>query len=200
MLRRKKKTTVIPAEKMALLAEKGFRKARLSRAEKIALAEQGLAEFYTIKEGITTAIPPSDPQLVEEAMAIYSSTTDNSVPLPSLMDISVQLTRTAIKLIQNASNWQPESPAFAQRGGNDDRVSFYKDAGKFTVHFEITKGNDLRSCITVKLTANSNREQLSFDAALFQNNKCIESVHVLKNHNASFSSVATGDYSVKVCI
>ena len=71
MSQRKKKLTVISAEKMAILAEKGLHKARLTKAEKVALAEGSLDELYVIKESIKTPTSPLDRQTIDNIMATF---------------------------------------------------------------------------------------------------------------------------------
>lgn len=198
MLQRKKKIAEIPAEKMGLLAEKGLNKARLSRDELLTLAKRGLAELYNIKEYIKTPTTPLDPQIIKNVMAAYFPETENNVPKNTVIDISILLTNTVLKVIKNSFDWQPDSPVFAQRGDESDSISFFKDTGKFTVHIEISKGSEMRPYINVRLTDKSNLEHSSFEATLFQNCQCVESIHVTKNPVASFSSVVGGDYVLKV--
>lgn len=198
MLSKKVKTTVIPAEKMALLVEKGFTKAKLSRAEKSALAKSGLAEFYSIKEGVKGTVPQPDPPLIDNAIAAFFPPSPKKAAASLVPDFLCELTSAAIALVRIAPDWQPESPLFAQRGEHGNSTSFYKDAGHFQVHFKIAKDQNQRSCITVMLTDKLNQEMVSFDAALFQSERCIESVHVIRNRSASFCSILSGDYTVNV--
>lgn len=193
----KKKEVILSAEKMALLAENGLNKARLSRAEKIALAEDGLDELYTIKESLKTPVSPIDPQLVEKIMNAYFPSKVNSTLMPTVKEISVQLSRSTINVVKNFIDWQIDSPLFAKRGDEPENISFFKSLGNFTIHFEITKDSEQRSCITVILTDSLNKKH-SFEAALFQNEQCIESIHVNKKSAASFSGVLLGDYSLRV--
>lgn len=197
MIQRKKKPIVISAEKMALLVEKGLPKARLSHAEKIALAEGGLDEFYTIKEGIKMPSSPLDRQTIDNLMATFFPSTGKSGDTAVMMDISVKMNQTPIKVVKNAINWLPGSPEFALRGLDSDKVSFYKEEGKFTVHLEISRDCDRHSSISVILTDKAKRK-LPFEVTLFQNGIYAESVHVNKNSFASFSSILSGAYSLRV--
>lgn len=197
MSQRKKKLTVISAEKMALLAEIGLHKARLSHAEKIALAESGLDEFYNIKESIKTPSSPLDRQTIDDIMATFFPPAGKSANTIVMMDISVKMNQTPIKVVKNAINWLPGSPAFAKRGEDQDKISFYKEEGKFTVHLEISKSCDRRTSVSVILSDKTKRA-LSFEATLFQNGMYVESIHVTKNSFALFSGVLPGAYSLRV--
>jgi hypothetical protein len=198
MPQRKKTISLIPAEKMALLAEKGLHAAHLSRAEMLSLAHGGLNEFYAIKKGIKSQHPPLDEQITEKVMATYFPTTASDTLRPSLMDISVRLTRHTIKVVTQTFDWKPDSPVFARRGHESGSVSFYKDTGKLTMHLELTKSCERCACINVRLTDKSKRERSSFEATLFQEDRCIELVHVNTNPTASFSTISPGDYLLRV--
>lgn len=193
----KKRQTVISAEKMALLVEKGFHKARLSHTEKISLAEGGLDEFYNIKGRIKTPTPPLDRQVIDTIMATFFPPTDKRDYSFVMMDISVKMNQTPVKVVKSAINWIPGSPAFAQRGIDSDKISFYKEAGKFTVHLEISRDCDRRSSISVILADKTKRKH-SFEATLFQNGMHTESIYVAKNSFASFSGVLPGAYSLRI--
>ncbi len=197
MSQRKKKLTVISAEKMAILAEKGLHKARLTKAEKVALAEGALDELYVIKESIKTPTSPLDRQIIDNIMATFFPPIGKSTNNAFMMDISVKMNQTPMKVVKNAIDWMSGSPAFAQRGEDPDKISVYKEAGKFTVHIEICKSCDRRSSISVILTDKAKRKT-SFEATLFQNGMCVESIHVTKNSFASFSGILPGAYSLRV--
>lgn len=198
MVQRKKTITEIAAEKMALLAEQGLKKARLTRDEKRILADNGLDELYEIRECLRTPTLPAAPELIEKMMGSLFPKAEVGVSGTSLVDISVRLTTTAMEVIRHVFDWQLDSPAFAQRGDESDVVSFFREAGKYTVHFQIVKGDQKRASINVRLTDKLHRGLSSFEASLFQNGQCIESVHVTRNPVASFPSVIPGDYLVKV--
>lgn len=197
MSQRKKKLTAISAEKMAILAEKGLHKARLSNAEKIALAEGALDEFYNIKESIKTPASPIDRKTIDNIMATFFPPIGKSADNAVMMDISVEMNQTPMRVLKNSIGWLPASPVFAQRGEDPDKISFYREVGKFTAHLEISKGCDRQSCVSVTLTEKSKRKT-SFEATLFQNGICVESVHVTKNSFASFSGILPGAYSLSI--
>lgn len=197
MLQRKIKSIEIPAEKMALLAEKGLHKARLSHAEKMLLAENGLSEFYSIKESIKTPVPSIDQQTVENLIALYFLSSAKKEPGPAVMDVSVRMADQGLKVLSNAGGWFLHSPVFAQRGNESDSISFFKEAGKYTIHMGIVGAKQQRFNITVILTGKS-KKGFSFEVTLFQNGRCIESIHLVKNSEASFSSVLPGNYSLKI--
>lgn len=198
MAQHREKVTVISAEKMALLAEKGLKAARLTDNEMIALASGGLKELYAIKKSLTTSTSPIGQQSIDHAVDLYYSATEKKTPAQSLADIIVRLTNNALNIVAETAGWQLNSPAFARRGSDVNAVSVYKQAGKRTVHLEISKSPDNRASINVRLTTTSKKECTSFEAALFRNEVCIESVHVAKNPVAAFTGIASGDYVVKV--
>lgn len=195
---RKKNVTEISVEKMALLAEQGLKKARLTRDEKLALVENGLDEFYNIRACIRTPTPPADPKLIEKVMTSLFPKKETGASGPSLIDISILLTSATLEVIRHVFDWQLESPAFAQRGDDPGAVSFFREAGKYTVHFQIVKDDQKRASINVRLTGKLYQELSTFEVSLFQNDQCIESVHVTRNPVASFASIVPGDYVVKV--
>jgi hypothetical protein len=198
MSQRRTKVSLIPAEKMALLAEKGLNATHVSRNDLLALAHGGLSELYTIKEGIKNPPPPLDQQLIDQVIAAYFPSPAKTKPTSSLSDIVVQLTKNAVKSVTEPFGWQLNSPAFAQRGPEPRSVSLCKKTGKLIVHLEIAKSFGKGASIAIRLTDSSNRERLSFETALFHNDRCIESVHSAKNPVASFSKIAPGDYLLKV--
>jgi hypothetical protein len=110
------------------------------------------------------------------------------------------LASASIEVTGHVFDWLLESPAFAQRGDDPGVVSFFREAGKYTVHFQIVKDDQMRASINVRLTGKLYQELSTFDASLFQNDQCIESVHVTRNPVASFSSIVPGNYVVKVFI
>ena len=115
MSQRKKKLTAISAEKMAILAEKGLHKARLSNAEKIALAEGALDEFYNIKESIKTTGSPIDRKTIVYIMGTFFPPIGKSADNAFIVDISVEIKQTPMKVLKNSIGWLPASPVFAQR-------------------------------------------------------------------------------------
>lgn len=198
MQQRKKNVSEIPAEKMALIAENGLDAARLSRSEMLYLTKGGLKELYNIKKNINGRSPSLDRELIGKIMTSYFPEAGAGGSCSLLTDIIVQSTKNAMKVIVKNLDWQLDSPAFARRGSESGAVSIYRDAGKYTVHIEITKSSDYRAIINVRLTDKSKLEHSSFEATLFQKDRCIESVHVSKNPVASFSNVEPGDYLLKV--
>jgi hypothetical protein len=198
MTKKNRGTTEISAEKLALLAEKGLKAARLSGAEKVFLAENGLEELYAVKKGLAAPTPPLDRQLVERAMARYFSESVHNVRSESSFSIILRLIDESIQAVENTTDWRFNSPAFALRGSEDRGISFFKNAGKSTVHVELTRSAGHRTNICIRLTDASRRGRAVFDAALFHQGICIESVHVVKNPVASFSGIDPGTYVLKI--
>jgi len=87
---------------------------------------------------------------------------------------------------------------FAQRGETSGSVSFSRETAKGSAHIEINHEGEQRFSLTVKLTDSAGREQESFEAALYRNDRCIETLHVARNTVASFHGLVPDAYSLKV--
>jgi hypothetical protein len=197
MLKKSKKETEIPAEKAARIAEKGLKSVRLSKSEKSALARSGLKEIYSIQEGLNGPIPKLDERLMDKIMEKHFPRTQ-IISTESPMDIILRLTENTIAVIRNAIDWNPLSPAFAVRGAESGGISFYKEAGKLTIHLEVIKTDNRRVSLNVRVTDETKRDRTSFEATLFKGDRCIESMSVTESPVISFSNITLDNYLLKV--
>jgi hypothetical protein len=198
MLQRKKKISIIDAEKTGILAEKGLNSAHLSRSEMITLANGGMSEVCNIRKGINSSSTQLEKQVIDKIMNTYFPEGDTDKSISETSGIVVRLTKSTVKTVIGIVDWQCNSPVFAVRGVESNSISFFKEYGKLTVHIEITKGSEKRSSIHIRLTDRAKRDRLPFDATLFQADQCIESIHVVKNPVASFSNIIPGAYILNI--
>lgn len=197
MNKKQAKKNEIPGEKIARIAEKGLRSVRLSKAEKLELARCGMDEVFAVKEGMREPAPQLDDRLLEKVMERFFPLTEK-ISASSPVAILLQMTRNTIRVIERAIDWNPCSPAFAVRGPESGGVSFFKEAGKLTVHLEVVKTDNRRVCLNVRVTDETKRDRTSFEASLFKGERCIESMSVTESPVASFTNIVLDDYLLKV--
>jgi hypothetical protein len=192
----------LPAEKMAILAEQGLEAAKLTREEKQYLLRGGLTELYDVWEFTEQNIPPLESEAVEGILEGFSSLISIK---PKLW---IRFIQGIIEIVELAQGWNQASLAFAHRGEETKDISFYKEAGKLTVHLQIVPRDGMLADIHLRLTDSSVRprdssgkDSSSFEVELLKGEKgerCIETASTSRGNAASFSSIEIGDYIIRI--
>jgi hypothetical protein len=185
---KKDKRRGISPEKMAILAEKGIKAAKLTKEEKQYLLN-GLKEIYDIWDFKKQSLPPLESEAVDEIMNKFFQ------KQPKLW---IRFSEKIIEIVKQPTGLYIESSAFAHRGIGTESISFYKKAGKLTVHLEIVRRDERLADIHIRLTDDSGIELTSFEVALFKGERCVETVSTIKSNTISLSAIKIGDYMLKV--
>lgn len=183
------KKDLISPEKVAILAERGMKAAKLTKEEKHYLLNGGLKEIYDIWDFEEQNIPPLETETVEAIMKRFFSKQPN---------LWIRISRKIIEMVEPPKDWSVGSPAFAHRGKKDKSISFHKKAGKLTVHLEIVQRDERLADMHVRLTNNSGKDLSSFEVELLKGERCVETVSTSKNNTVSFSSIEIGDYIILI--
>lgn len=185
----------IDSEKIALIAEKGMKAAKLSKKEKL-LLNFHLNEFYCIKKFLNKDIMPLEEDEVEKFMQKFSFTKE--ICQDSLSNLWLRLKEKSICLVQLPNGWNTWSPQFAHRSSDNDSVSFYKKIGFITVHLEIIRKQSRLADINVTICDDSNKEPAIFEVSLFKGERCMETAGIVKNKKVSLSSIRVGSYELRI--
>jgi len=186
---KKDKGRGILPEKMAILAEKGLKAAKLTKEEKQYLLSGGLKELYDIWDFKKQSPPPLESEAVDEIMNKFFQ------KQPKLW---IRFSEKIIEIVKQPIGLYIGSPAFAHRGTGTESISFYKKAGKLTAHLEIVRRDERLADIHIRLTDDSGIELTSFEVALFEGERCVETVSTIKSNTITLSAIKIGDYMLKV--
>ncbi|MGA1840207.1 MAG: hypothetical protein ACMUIU_06230 [bacterium] len=186
---KKQKKPVIPPEKMAILAEKGLKAAKLTKKEKEYLLRAGLKEIYDLWDFTKQAIPPLEAESVDAIMNRFFS------ERPKLW---IRIREKIIEMVEGPSGLIVGSPAFAHRESGTKSISFQKKAERWIVHLEIVRGDKRHVDIHIRLTDNSGKDISPFEIALFKGERCIETLSTTKGHTLSLFAIEIGYYSLRV--
>ncbi|MGA1867213.1 MAG: hypothetical protein ACMUJM_01575 [bacterium] len=197
---KKNKIVGIPPEKMAILAEKGLKAAKLTDEEKHYLLHGGLKELYDIWEFQRQTIPPLEPETIDAIIERHfpSLYEDQYSKEPERAPLLIIL-RNLRERIKVPPSWQLGSPVFAHRGEEKiNECSLLKKVGKLTVHLQIV-GRDERSAdINARLTGDAGKDQSFFEVELLKGERCVESVRTTLGNTISLSAVAIGNYILRI--
>jgi hypothetical protein len=186
---KKQRKSVIPPEKMAILAEKGLKAAKLTKEEKEFLLRGGLNELYDIWDFTKKTVPALDAKTVDAIMNRFFS------ERPKLR---IRIRKKIMEMVEPPAGLFLGSPAFAHRESGTKGLSFRRKVDKRTVHLELVRRDERHADIHVRLTDDSGKDLSSFDIALFKGERCIEILSTTKSHTLSLSAVEMGDYSLRV--
>ena len=186
---KKDKKEGISPEKLAILAERGLKAAKLTKEEKQYLLRAGLGEFYDVCVFTEQNIPPLASEAVEGIVEKFLS------KQPKLW---IRIGRKIIEIVGLPKDWNMGSPAFAHRGEEAKDITFHKKAGKLTLHLKIMQRDERLADIHVLLTDDSGKDLSSFEVELLKGERCIETVSTSKNNAASLSAIELGDYLIRI--
>lgn len=193
---KKDEKPVISTEKMAILAEKGLKAAKLTKEEKQYLLRGGLKELYNIRDFTEQTIPPLESEAVEAIMNRFFPEQPIEQPIQPILWI--RMSQKIIEIVMLPDDWDTGSPAFAHRGKEGKSISFHKNVGKITVHLKILRGDERLADIHARLTDNGGKSLSSFEAEIFKGGKCIETVSNVKHNMITFFSLEMGDYVLRI--
>jgi len=188
----KKTLKEIPPEKAGILIEKGLKAAKLSGEEKTWLAEN-INEVYAGQNFLASPPEPTPAELVKKVLNRFYPRQDDKKE----SGFWVRIKEKALELVESIPEWKVGSPAFAYRD-TGQRISFYKAAGKCTVHLEIVKKENRVADINVRVIDEIGRIPTVFEAALYQQDRCVETINSLNNGFISLAGLGTGDYTLKL--
>lgn len=187
--RKKQRESIIPPEKMAILAEKGLKAAKLTKEEKEYLLRGGLKELYDLWDFKKKAISPFEAETLDAVMNKFFS------ERPKLW---IRIREKIMEMVEPPAGLLVGSPAFAHRESGAGSISFRKKVEKRTVHLEVVRRDERHADIHIRLTDDSGKDLFPFEIALFKGERCIETLSTTKDHTLSLSAIETGDYSLRV--
>jgi len=186
---KKRRESIIPPEKMAILAEKGLKAAKLAKEEKEYLLRGGLKELYDLWDFTKQSVPPIEAETLDALMSKFSS------ERPKLW---IRIREKIMEMVEPPAGLIMGSPAFAHRESGARSISFRKKVEKRTVHLEIVRRDERHADIHIRLTDDSGNDLFPFEIALFKGERCIETLSTTKGHTLSLSAIEIGDYSLRV--
>lgn len=194
----KNKIQEIPPEKMAILAERGLKAAKLTKEEKHYLLNGGLEELYDIWEFKKQTISPLTPETVATIMEKM-----HKKKLQPVSDIWVRIQEKLpelinLELVKLAECWRIGAPAFECRGKGDGSKSFSTKVGELTVQLDIVARDEKHADIHVCLTETTGKRMSSCKVELYREDKCIEIVSTSKGDPILLSAIESGNYQLRV--
>ena len=107
----------ISPEKMAILAEKGLKAAKLTKEEKQYLLSGGLKELYDIWDFNKQSLPPLKSEAVDEIMNKF---------FKKQTKLWIRFSEKIIEIVKQPTGLYIGSPAFAHRGIGTESISFIR--------------------------------------------------------------------------
>jgi hypothetical protein len=184
----------LTAERIAEIADKGIRGARLTSEEKAALLNDGMGEVCSVSRAMREKVAPLSTGDIDSVIGRFFPQSEQNTDT-----LAFRIGNAALELLSSLEGWIPNSPAFAVRAEKTDSVSFYKELGKISVHIELIKRSDRNADLNFKIKDEAEREETCYSVELLSGSRCIEAVSAPKTETVSIKSLKSGDYELKIC-
>lgn len=196
-----KKNPAISPEKIAAMAEKGYKVSDLSKREKEYLIQGGLEEIDAIKSYVHTRPENSANGEIMTLLKRWKLelTSNSNKKVGAFLDkIHIKLHEQKITILELSTKWNIQSLAFDHKGPESESISFSQSLKRHTIHVEIVGKTKKRVDISIRLADKKGRYLSSFEVELFKKNVCILSNSTEKNNTLTLYSVEFGNYDLKV--
>lgn len=196
-MKKKSDKYFISSEKIAIIAEKGLRKANVTKAEMHYLFEQGLPELYDTHTMLLAKIPKLPLSQVNRIMDEFILKNKNS-PKESGNILQLRYANKILELVSGLFDWDCNSPAFAFQDDTHRSLSFCKIIGHKSIHFFIEAHDAYQVNLKFILKEDTKLKKQSYFIDLCKGVRCIESYKANKNSSIVFTGIKLDNYLVKI--